>query len=115
MEVCDYTLAVVIPCWNCEQYIGALLDCLLSQTLLDWKAFLIDDWCEDGTAGIIKSYEAKDARIRYYKRDREPKGAQTCRNIGFGLTEGAKYVVFFDSDDLIAPYCFEQRVLAMDK
>ena len=115
MEICDYTLAVIIPCWNCEQYIGALLDCLLNQTMTDWKAFLIDDWCEDGTAGIIKAYETKDSRIRYYKRDRDPKSAQTCRNIGFGLAEGAKYVVFFDADDLIAPYCFEQRVLAMDK
>lgn len=91
------------------------MKCLINQTFTDWRAFLVDDWCTDGTAEIIKSYAAKDSRITYYKRNRMPKGAQTCRNIGYGLTESAKYVVFLDSDDLITPYCFEQRVLAMEK
>lgn len=110
----DYYLAVIIPCWNCKPYIGEMLDCLLNQSFTDWKAFLVDDWCTDGTAEIVKEYEAKDARIHYFKRNREPKGAQTCRNIGFELSEGAKYVVFFDSDDIIAPYCFEQRISSIE-
>ena len=110
----DYTLAVIIPCWNCEPYIGAMLDCLIGQTFTDWKVFLIDDGCTDGTGEIIKAYAIKDKRINYYKRDREPKGAPTCRNIGFNMTEGAKYVIFLDADDLIAPFCFEQRVRMMD-
>lgn len=110
-----YTLAVIIPCWNCEPYIGAMMDCLIHQTFDDWRAFLIDDGCTDGTGEIIKTYSTKDQRINYYKRDREPKGAPTCRNIGFSMTVGAKYVVFLDADDLIAPYCFEQRVRAMEK
>lgn len=110
----DYSLAVVIPCWNCESYIGAMLDCVIGQTFTDWKVFLIDDGCTDGTGEIIKAYAIKDQRINYYKRDREPKGAPTCRNIGFNMTEGAKYVIFLDADDLIAPYCFEQRVRMME-
>lgn len=110
-----YTLAVIIPCWNCEPYIGEMLECLLSQSFTDWKSFLIDDRCTDRTGDIIKSYATKDSRINYHLRDRGPKGAPTCRNIGFSLTIGAKYVVFLDADDLIAPYCFEQRVQAMEK
>lgn len=110
----DYTLAVIIPCWNCEPYIGQMLDCLLNQTFSDWKAFLVDDGCTDGTAAVIKGFSVEDARINYVLRDRGPKGAQTCRNIGFDLSKGARYVVFFDADDLIATYCFEQRVCFMD-
>lgn len=110
----DYTLAVIIPCWNCEPYIGQMLDCLLNQTFSDWKAFLVDDGCTDGTATVIKGFSVEDARINYVLRDRGPKGAQTCRNIGFDLSKGARYVVFFDADDLIATCCFEQRVGFMD-
>ena len=106
----SYSVAVIIPCWNCEPYIGQMLECLLNQTFYDWKAFLVDDGCTDGTASIIKDYALKDARVNYISRNRGPKGAQTCRNIGFELSKGAQYVVFFDADDLIAPYCLEQRV-----
>ena len=105
-----YKLAVIIPCWNCESYIGELLDCLLSQTLSDWRAFLVDDGCTDSTAIVIKNYALRDSRLNYVLRYRAPKGAQTCRNIGFELSEGAEYVIFIDADDLIAPYCLEQRV-----
>ena len=110
----EYTLAVIIPCWNCEFFIGKMLDGLLNQTLYDWKAFLVDDGSTDGTAAVVKEYSKKDARINYALRNRGPKGAQVCRNIGFELSEGAKYVVFFDADDLVAPYCFEQRTKFMD-
>lgn len=104
------TLAVIIPCWNCEQYIGEMLECIHNQTFLEWKAYLVDDGCTDGTAQIIKDYAQKDSRINYVLRNRGPKGAQTCRNIGFALSEGAEFVVFLDADDLIAPFCFMQRV-----
>ena len=114
-EHCTYQIAVIIPCWNCEAYIGEMLDCLLNQTFTDWKAFLVDDGSTDRTAAIINDYALKDARINYVQRNRNPKGAQTCRNIGFELSEGAKYVVFFDADDLIAPYCLEQRVEYLEK
>lgn len=106
----QYTLAIVVPCWNSENYIRDLLDGICSQTFFDWKAFFIDDGCVDHTPEIIKDYQKRDSRIHYSKRESLPKGAQRCRNIGIQLSEGAEYIVFFDSDDLIAPYCFEQRV-----
>ena len=105
-----YTLAVVIPCWNSENYIQDLLDGICNQTFSDWKAFLIDDGCLDRTPEIIQAYQKNDSRIHYFKRGSFPKGAQKCRNIGLQLSVGAEYVAFFDSDDLIAPFCFEQRV-----
>jgi len=109
------TLAIVIPCWNEEKLLHEMLDCLLKQTFQDWCAYCVDDQSTDNTAEIIKAYQAKDARIQYVCRDREPKGGQTCRNIGFEQADRAKYVCFFDADDLVAPYCFEQRVKYMEE
>lgn len=111
----DYKLAVIIPCWKCANMVNETLDCILAQSFQDWKIFCIDDLSPDGTQSVLKEYSQKDSRIHFVIRNREPKGAQTCRNIGFELSEGAEYVIWFDSDDLIAPYCFEQRVSYMDK
>lgn len=110
----SYSVAVIIPCWNCAQYIGGMLQCLFRQTLPDWKAFLIDDQSTDTTAEILQTAAVQDDRVHFVRRGRLPKGAQTCRNIGFELSQGAKYVIFFDADDLIAPYCLEQRVRFID-
>ena len=108
-----YTLAVVVPFWNCEAYIGELLDCLVEQTFTDWKAFFVDDNCTDGSAGIVREYANRDPRVRLVLRDRAPKGAPTCRNIGMEQSREAEYLVFLDADDLITPDCFAQRVRFM--
>lgn len=111
----QYTLAIVIPTWNCEEYISEMLDSILANTFKDYKVFVVDDHSTDKTQGILKQYHERDKRIELHIRNREPKGAQTCRNIGFELSEGAKYVIWFDADDIVAPYCFEQRVTYMEK
>ena len=107
-------LAIVIPCWNEEKLLPEMLDCLLKQTFQDWCAYCVDDQSTDGTAEVIKVYQTKDNRIHYVCRDREPKGGQTCRNIGTEAAHNAKFITFFDADDLIAPYCLEQRVEYME-
>ncbi len=86
----------------------------MRQSFHDWKVFCIDDKSTDRTASVIKNYSNKDNRIKYVERCREPKGAQTCRNLGIEMSKGAEYIIWFDSDDIIAPYCFEQRVTYMD-
>ena len=110
----SYSLAVIIPLWNAEKFIRELLDCIIAQSFNDWHTFLIDDHCSDGTVSIVNDYVQNDLRIHYFKRDRLPKGAQTCRNIGLDYSANAKYVVFFDADDLIGTNCFQQRVSYMD-
>lgn len=113
MNTKNKSLAIVIPCWNEEKLLPEMLDCLLKQTFHDWRAFCVDDQSTDSTAEVIKAYKAKDSRIQYVRRDKEPRGGQTCRNIGVELAKGAKYLIFFDADDVVAPYCLEQRVQFM--
>lgn len=109
-----YKLAVIIPNWNSAKYISKLLDGILNQDFEDWQTFIIDDQSTDDSVNIINEYVKRDSRIHLHIRDISPKGAQTCKNIGVELSEGAEYLVFFDSDDEIANYCFSQRVTFMD-
>lgn len=55
-----------------------------------------------------------EPRVQLIERDRDPKGACACRNIGVERCEG-KYLIFLDTDDILAPHCLEQRVAVMEQ
>lgn len=104
------TVSIVIPMYNAEPFIGKMIDCILAQTYSDWELLVVDDGSTDTGKRIVAEYAAKDPRIKLMVRSEErTKGGNTCRNIGLENVAG-EYVVFFDADDLIAPYCLEQRV-----
>lgn len=106
-------LSAVIPCYNAGGYISAMIGCFLRQTLKEWELIIVDDGSTDNSLKVIRDHQNKDARIKSYQRDREPKGSQTCRNIGLSKAKG-EYIVIFDADDLISDTCLKSRVDFMD-
>lgn len=89
--------------------VAEAIESVLAQTNPNWELIVVDDASTDNTWEVLESYAAKDERIRVFKRDREPKGAPTCRNIGAGLANG-EYLIFLDSDDILKPFCVGQRL-----
>lgn len=78
---------------------------------------VVDDGSIDRTDEVVAQWCENDDRIRYIKRqDLQPlaKGAPVCRNIGTQLARG-HYVIFVDSDDILASNALAQRVEAMDQ
>lgn len=107
-------LSVIIPCYNNGNYLKEMMDCCIRQTFKDWELIIVDDQSNDKlTHVIIKEYTTKDKRIKFFIRDREPKGSVTCRNIGFSHALG-EYIIHFDADDLISTSCFENRIKFME-
>jgi glycosyltransferase involved in cell wall biosynthesis len=106
-------ISFISPNFNRAEFIRATMDSLLAQTDPRWENVIVDDGSTDDSVAIIESYVAKDPRIRFFRRDREPKGACPCRNIGVEEARG-KYVVFLDTDDVAAPHCAEQRIRTME-
>lgn len=103
-------VSLIAPSYNCQDYLPDFLESVLAQTYSHWELIVVDDGSNDNTIDILKKYCDKDSRIKYFKRNRLPKGAPTCRNIGFEKTGDTEFTCFIDSDDLLAPYCLEQRV-----
>ena len=74
----------------------------------------MDDGSTDHSLEVIGKYVQRDPRCKLFVRDRGPKGACTCRNIGVDKSH-ANYLIFLDADDLLAPNCIEQRSAVMEQ
>lgn len=101
-------ISIVIPVYNSGSTIVETLDSVLNQTFHNWEAICIDDGSSDNSVEIIKSYCQKDSRFRLIVRSSVEKGGSVCRNLG-GFASTGRYIIFLDSDDLLAPWCLEQR------
>lgn len=106
-------VSIVIPNFNNGPLLKEMIDCIQHQSYKYWELWIVDDGSTDNSVQLVNDYAESDGRIHLFCRNRLPKGGQTCRNIGKDCCRG-EYVVFFDSDDLIAPWCLEQRVTFMN-
>jgi glycosyltransferase involved in cell wall biosynthesis len=101
-------VSIVIPSYNRESLISETLNSVKAQTYTNWECIVVDDGSTDNTISVVESYVNKDNRFKLIKRNREPKGAPTCRNIGLENAKG-EYVIFLDSDDILFPHAIQSR------
>ncbi len=101
-------VSVIIPLYNREELIVETLQSLLNQTFNNWEAIVVDDGSTDNSYNVVDEISKKEPRIKLLKRNREPKGAPTCRNIGIKESSG-NFIMFLDSDDLLSIKCLEER------
>lgn len=106
-------VSIITPSFNRADIVSATADSIFSQTYGIWEWIIVDDGSTDGSEALFNSYVRKDSRVRFFHRDRMPKGACVCRNIGVDYSRG-KYLIFLDTDDLLEPFCLEQRVRTME-
>ena len=105
-------VSIVMPVFNHAELVIEMMESVCRNTLTDWELLAVDDGSDEADFAQIAAFAAGDERICYVRRERGPKGAQTCRNIGLGMARG-EYVAFFDSDDWITPTCLMERVRAI--
>lgn len=98
-----------MPVFNHPDLVKVMIDSILANNFLEWELLAVDDGSDAPTLELLETYTEADSRIRLVHRDRLPKGAQTCRNMGLEQAKG-EFVAFFDSDDYVMPHCLETRV-----
>lgn len=107
-------VSIVMPVFNRPDDLRVMLDSIIANTYTNWELICVDDGSQEETKALLHAYSERDKRISVYDRDRMPKGAQTCRNMGLERANGT-YVMYVDSDDYLAPYCMEQRLEALSQ
>ena len=108
----ERTVSIVTPVKNRPELIQETLQSVQKQTYPHWEAVVVDDRSTDDTRDAVASMAAEDDRIRLFQRPKGKGGAPVCRNLGWRNAKG-DYIIFLDSDDLLAEECLEQRVQYM--
>jgi len=105
-------VSIIIPTRNRRELLEHTLASVQCQSYPHWQAIVVDDGSADQTDAMMRTRFGDDARIQYCQRQGAHPGANVCRNEGFAASAG-QYVLFLDSDDLLAPPCLQRRVIAM--
>ena len=101
-------ISIIVPIYNSERYLTACLDSITKQTYTDFEVICVNDGSTDGSEHIIRGFEARDSRFRYYVKNHTNAGE--ARNIGLKYARG-EYLYFMDSDDLLVPTILEELIV----
>lgn len=103
-------ISIIIPAFNRADIISETLDSIIMQSYKNWECIIVDDGSTDETISVINGYVNRDCRFGVFMRPLgKNKGANACRNYGLSIANGG-YIIFFDSDDIMAVTCLEARL-----
>jgi glycosyltransferase involved in cell wall biosynthesis len=98
-------MAVVIPAYNAEQFIGEALDSVWAQTARPAEVIVVDDGSIDRTAAVARS---RGATVLTQPRS----GVAAARNLAIRAT-GQPWIAFLDADDVWEPGKLEAQWAAI--
>jgi hypothetical protein len=102
-------VSVVLPVYNCPQYVGEAIQSILDQSFADFELILIDDGSTDETPSVLQRYA--DARIRLFTQKNQ--GLAATLNRGIGLAQG-HFIARQDQDDVSLPERLARQVAFLD-
>lgn len=103
-------VSIVTPFFNRSSLVIDFLESVLNQSYKNWECILVDDGSDEFELNTMREFIEKDERFVLLSRPYSIlKGANACRNIGLKHSKG-EFIIFFDSDDLMARTCLENRV-----
>lgn len=114
MKSDNRVVSIITPSFNRADIIAETAQSIFRQSYPYWEWVIVDDGSTDVSWEVLQQFAERDRRVKIFKRDREPKGAAVCRNIAIENSTG-DYLIFLDTDDLLAPFCLQQRVEAASK
>ena len=91
-------LSIIVPTYNCEEFIEEGIASITSQLPDTCELILVDDGSSDGTREILRQYEKFTDNVIVLYGDH--KGASGSRNVGIDNAHG-KYITFMDCDDML--------------
>ncbi len=97
-------ISVIVPVYNCEQYLEECIDSIIGQTYKNLEVILVDDGSTDLSGEICDRYAKKDCRIKVIHQKNS--GAQAARSTGIENAND-KYMGFVDSNDWVDENMFE--------
>lgn len=104
-------VSFVIAARNAASTLGDTLRSLQAQTYENWEALIVDDQSSDGSAEVISTYAAKDARFVPLRG--AGGGVSVARNWGITRASG-HWLSFLDADDWHDPSFLSVMLAALE-
>ena len=102
-------VSIILPVYNCERYITAAIESILSQTYRPIEGIVINDGSTDATSGCLAAFSSE---IQIYSQ--ENMGLSYSLNQGLAHASG-EYIGFLDADDLWLPHKLARQVEYLDQ
>lgn len=104
----DQRVAVIIPAFRAEPYIGQAIGSLLAQTHEDWEAWIIADDGQDYEA-LLAAQGLRDRRFRFLSSGQVGTGASRGRNLALDRID-TPFAAILDADDRMKPEKLQRAV-----
>lgn len=107
----EYT-DIIMPVYNCENYIKQAIESVKNQTIPNWKLIIIDDKSTDNTLKVInESIKGIEDKILIIKSEQH-NGVAITRNLGIEKAK-SRYIAFLDADDMWQKEKLEKQIQFM--
>lgn len=100
-------VSVIIPCYNCVEYLDRGLGSILNQTYKNLEIICIDNNSTDNTYDELLKWKKRYDNIKVYQELK--KGAPYARNLGTELAKGI-WIQYFDIDDVLKPDKIQHQI-----
>ncbi|SCG81925.1 putative glycosyltransferase MJ1057 [Proteiniborus sp. DW1] len=94
-------VSFIIPIYNNEKFLKEAIESIISINYRNIEIIAIDDGGIDNSANIIKQFQIRDNRIKFFKNEKNIGTARTLKK-GIELSRG-KYVFLAAADDVSLP------------
>jgi glycosyltransferase involved in cell wall biosynthesis len=106
-------VAVGLPVYNGEEFLGAAIESVLAQSFRDLELIISDNASTDRTERICGGYASRDARVSYHRAS-ENHGIVWNYNRVFELSS-SEFFMWFSHDDILASNYLERCVEVLRK
>lgn len=108
MNADRYDISVIIPVYNCADFLPEAIESVLAQTCPPAEIIVVDDGSMDGSAEVAARYAP---RVRVLAQPNG--GAGSARNLGV-RNAGRPLLAFLDADDVWLPDKLQRQMSAME-
>lgn len=91
-------ISVLLPVYNCEQYVEKAIQSILDQTYTNFELLIIDDYSNDNSGEIINNFTKFDDRVSVIRND-DNLGITKSLNKLLSLAKG-EFIARQDADDI---------------
>lgn len=98
-------LSVVVPVYNCQDFLSRTVDSILLSSFRDLEVLLVNDGSSDQSGQICDWYQEQYANVTAIHQANG--GVCRARNRGMDEARG-EFLAFVDNDDLVHPYMYQK-------